>query len=323
MFGEKKKNQTYKTMSSSSSYSTIRLNLYVASAKKKMDENFEANPCLGLHFGFGDKEIGRLQAAIERHGRQDQFDNMSVPVDVLLRTLSFIPNPRDPRIKFNLEKKQDEQVQLQLQQKTDKDQDLPLASIEQEKKNIEDDAQHQDFIQKTMFRLASTCSTIMYCICENKCVLGSKTPPESDLRVAQQNINRHRLLEASQKQNVAKREKSLLEKRRLDKLSDERAVMERARREVRQHGIDPTARDYEGLPLRLSLDDDALSDIGSGLRPILDSQRIMADISKEVNEARCLLEALDYDLDGKKNKKNKKGAASGGGEVKKKNLWGK
>ena len=80
----------------------LRLVTYVTSAKARMAENFSTHPCLGLHCGFGQKETDKLVAAVARHGRQDQFDALAVPLEVLLRTLSFIPSERDPRLRSRI-----------------------------------------------------------------------------------------------------------------------------------------------------------------------------------------------------------------------------
>ena len=125
----------------------VRLTLYTHRGMAQLAANCSPSPYLGLHAGFGATETVRLQGAMQRHGRADRFDELAVPVDVLLRTLSFIPNPTDPRVRA----------------RTMAGDPLPV---------------------KALWRAAATSSTLLYTIMENKCILGAKAPPAVCVRAA-------------------------------------------------------------------------------------------------------------------------------------------
>lgn len=127
----------------------VRFGIYLGSLTDKYHDVFTSNQFMGLHANLGDKEIGRLQDAMRRHGREDQFDNINIPVDVLLRTLTFMPNRFDPRL-----------TKL-------------TTPVE------------QSMAAKTLERMCCVNSTLLFTIAENRNLLGGKKPNEKDVAKSQ------------------------------------------------------------------------------------------------------------------------------------------
>ncbi len=216
-------------MSSSQSQqlNLTRLKLYLATAKGRMSANFSAYPCLGLHFGFGDSEIERLQKAVLRHERKDQFDNLTVPVDVLLRTLSFIPNERDPRLA--------QRTESTSTSTTSANEGAVAVAVDVQKERV--------MRQKTMLRVAATCSTLLYCITENRALLGysgssKRVAPEEDIARAERTFQEF----------AQKRLEAQLRQQEQQRLRLERDIEEEERR--MQRGTEYYDRHCEGLPPR-------------------------------------------------------------------------
>ena len=245
-----------------------RLALYLHGANEKMNLHFGplGHPCLGLHFGFGDKELERLQNTIKRHGRQDQFDNLTIPVDVLLRTLSFIPHHSDPRFATS----------------------TTLLPTTTSAASASASSTTTTCNNNTLQRLACISSTILYTIMENKCISGSSNS------IPKSSVERARALEQTvkEKEKAEQEKQKLLRQQEIDRINEER---QRDYSHHRSHG--GNADDYEGLP--------PIEDLDRGIDDRLLDREILLSVMEELIPERCLLDSLDDTLDKKKKKPQK------------------
>jgi hypothetical protein len=153
-----------------------RLTAYVSSAMSHYIAVHTAQPELGLKLQLGPREACRLLAAVERHGRAEQFANLRIPFDVLLRVLALLPTAFNKRAAKQVAQSaalHSPMAQLGggFLRRTGESLPPPSSSLATLARSAV--AGREEMASKAQLRAAATCSMLLMAVMENGHVLGA------------------------------------------------------------------------------------------------------------------------------------------------------